>query len=300
MHDPGGGGDGGGDPRGDGGDPPGDGDGIAAAHGASAADGTVVADLHVHTTASDGSIDVDEVPAAARRAGVDVVAVTDHDRVHPGLDAPVVERDGVTVVRGVELRVETDAERVDLLGYAVDPTPELTAELDRLQRDRVERGRRVVENVEAHLGVDLDVEVREGLGRPHVARAVEAADVGYTYGDAFAELIGDGGPCFVARDVTDVSRGLSLLDDAAALVAVAHPLRYDDPAAALALCADPAVDAVERYYAYGRPVDPAPVDAAIAAHGLLATGGSDAHDDRLGVAGLDATAFDPVRERLGL
>ncbi|OYR81429.1 histidinol-phosphatase, partial [Halorubrum distributum] len=59
----------------------------------------IVADLHAHTTVSDGTLTLSEVPAAAREAGVDWVAVTDHDRIHPGLDAPVVERDGVRVVR---------------------------------------------------------------------------------------------------------------------------------------------------------------------------------------------------------
>jgi Predicted metal-dependent phosphoesterases (PHP family) len=77
------------------------------------------ADLHVHTTASDGTLTVPELPAAARRAGVEWVAVTDHDRVHPDLDAPVTDRDGVHIIRGIELRVETDRQRLDLLGYGV-------------------------------------------------------------------------------------------------------------------------------------------------------------------------------------
>jgi hypothetical protein len=266
--------------------------------GSGGSDDRIVADLHAHTTASDGEMALADVPAAARRAGVDWVAITDHDRVHPGLDDPVERRDGVWLVRGIELRVETGSERVDLLGYGVDPTPALTRELDRLQRDRVDRGRRMVANVESRLGVDLDVEVAEGIGRPHVARAIAAADADYDYRDAFAELIGDDGPCYVARDVTDVDAGLSLLADACALVALAHPLRYDDPVAALRVAAEPEVAAVERHYPYDRPTDPTPVDAAVREHGLLATGGSDAHDDRLGRAGLDAAGFAPVRERL--
>ena len=62
----------------------------------------VVADLHVHTTNSDGELTIPEIPTAAREAGVECVAVTDHDRYHPDLDAPVVELDGVTVVNGPE------------------------------------------------------------------------------------------------------------------------------------------------------------------------------------------------------
>ena len=138
-------------------------------------EGDVIADLHVHTTASDGRLTVSEIPARAREAGVDVVAVTDHDRVHPALDAPVETRDGVTVVRGLELRVDTGERRLDLLGYGVDPTPDLAAELDRIQRDRIQRARQMVDLIEAETGVSLDLPVGPGVGRPHVARVVVRA-----------------------------------------------------------------------------------------------------------------------------
>lgn len=250
--------------------------------------GEVVADLHVHTTNSDGTLALSDLPAAAERAGVEAIAVTDHDRLHPGLPPGVTEYEGLTVVHGIELRIEAPPGRVDLLGYAVDPTPALRAELDRLQADRVERGRRMVENVEARLGIELPIEAREGIGRPHVARAV-AAETDMTVDDVFAELIGDDGPCYVPRDVPDFERGVALLGDACPVVGLAHPLRYGDPAGALALCS--ALDAVERWYPYERAVDPAPVERAIAVDDLLATGGSDAHDDRLGRAGLDRDAY---------
>lgn len=265
---------------------------------------TVVADLHVHTTVSDGTLTLEEVPAAARAAGVEAVAVTDHDRYHPGFSAPVEVREGVTLVRGIELRVDAGDQRLDLLGYGLEPTDALTAEIERIQRDRVDRGRRIIENVEARLGVDLDLEPREGLGRPHVARAVVESSADYETVEAvFDDLIGDDGPCFVARDVPAFETGVSLLREACALVGLAHPLRYPDPEAALSLAGE--LDAVELYYPYDRPVGPtqdapdsAPVEAAIADGGLLATGGSDAHGDELGTAGLSRERWDAVRARL--
>jgi predicted metal-dependent phosphoesterase TrpH len=66
----------------------------------------VIADLHVHTTNSDGGLELSELPSAARRAGLEAVAVTDHDRIHPDLDGPVTAMGGVTVVHGIELRVD--------------------------------------------------------------------------------------------------------------------------------------------------------------------------------------------------
>lgn len=256
----------------------------------------VVADLHTHTTVSDGTLRLDEVPAAAREAGVDWVAVTDHDRIHPGLDAPVVLRDGVRVVRGIELRVEADHGRLDLLGYAVEHTDALDAEIERLQADRRERGAEICRRVEDRLDVDLGVEPRPGLGRPHIARAIDDSPAPYDYAAAFDELIGHDGPCYVARDVTDRDRGVELLREASALVGLAHPFRYDDVDAALEVARD--LDAVERFYPYGRPVDVDRLDRVVDAANLLATGGSDAHDRTLGAAGLTAAAFAPVRERL--
>ncbi|MFB6129259.1 MAG: PHP domain-containing protein [Salinigranum sp.] len=256
----------------------------------------VVADLHVHTTASDGRLTLDDLPAAARAAGLAGVAVTDHDRIHPGLDAPATTREGITVVRGIELRVDAGAERVDLLGYGVERTDALAAAIERLQRDRVERARRIVACVEERLGVDLALDVDEGVGRPHVARAVDESEADCTYQEAFDRLIGDDGPCYVARAVPSFERGVALLSAACPLVSLAHPFRYDDPAAALDLTAD--LDAVERYYPYDRPVDPTPIDRAIDRYDLVATGGSDAHDRTLGRAGLGASAYEAVLSKL--
>ncbi|GAA0517988.1 hypothetical protein SAMN04488066_1403 [Halorubrum aquaticum] len=262
----------------------------------STTDPGLVADLHTHTRVSDGTLTIEEVPAAAHEAGLDWVAVTDHDRIHPGIDAPVVDRDGVRIVRGIELRVDAGFERLDLLGYAVEHTDALDAEIDRLQTDRRERGAAILRRVEERLGVDLAVEPRPGLGRPHVARAIEESSAPYDYAEAFDELIGNDGPCYVARDVIDLDRGVELLRESCAFVGLAHPFRYDDVDAALEVARD--LDAIERFYPYGRPVDTGRIDEVVASSDLLATGGSDAHERTFGAAGLTEAAFAPVRERL--
>jgi len=258
----------------------------------------VVADCHSHTTVSDGTLELSAVPAAAREADLSWVAVTDHDRVHPGLDAPVVEREGVRLIRGIELRVDAGFGRLDLLGLGVERTDALTAEIERLQRNRVTRGRRIIEGVEERLGVDLDVEARPGLGRPHIARAIERSDAPHDYREAFEELIGNDGPCFVPRDVTGLERGVELLTAACPVVGLAHPFRYDDVDAALDVARD--LDAVERWYPYddGVDADPDRIDRLADEAGLIRTGGTDAHERDLGVAGLTAGEFEPLRERL--
>jgi hypothetical protein len=257
----------------------------------------VTADLHVHTTNSDGSMALDDVPAAAKRAGVTAVAVTDHDRLHPDLDTPSEYREGVRLVHSIELRVDAGDQRIDLLGYGVEPTPELEREVERIQQDRVERGRKIIECVEDRTGVDIDLEPREGLGRPHIARATaEATDM--TYGEVFERLIGNDGPCYVARAVPSFETGRDLLADACGLVGLAHPFRYPDTEAALERCAD--LDAVERFYPYGYDVDTSLVEDAIDRYDLVPTGGSDAHEDELGKAGLDTAGYERFCAAAGL
>jgi hypothetical protein len=260
----------------------------------------VVADLHVHTTNSDGSMALSDVPAAARRAGVRAVCITDHDRLHPELSTPVTHVDGATLVHGIELRVDAGSFEIDLLGYGARRTDALVREVERLQANRVERARAIVDCLEDRLGVDLDVELTAGVGRPHVARAVERSEAPYDYDGAFAELIGTDGPCYVARDLPTFEAGLDLLAGSCGLVGLAHPFRYSDPEAALERCADPRIGAVERWYPYGREVDPRPVERAVERYDLVPTGGSDAHDDVLGRAGLDRSAYRRFRSEVRL
>lgn len=259
--------------------------------------GMVVADLHVHTTNSDGTLTLPQLRSVARDAGLDAVAVTDHDRLHPDVDGPVVERGDVTLIHGIELRVEAPDQRVDLLGYGARRTDALQAECDRIQRDREQRGAAIIDCVENSLGGSLPVEPRPGLGRPHIARAIaEVTD--YDVQGAFDELIGDDCPCYVPRDVPTFEHGRDLLEAACAVVGLAHPLRYEDPASALDLCSS--LDAVERWYPYDGAVDHANVDRAIEQYDLASTGGSDAHDDHLGREGLDEAAYERIRELLGV
>ncbi len=255
----------------------------------------VVADLHVHTTNSDGSLTLETLPAAAEAAGVSAVAITDHDRLHPELSTPVARLSGVTVVHGIELRVDAGERQVDLLGYGVRRTPALESLIERLQANRIERGKQIIERVETRLETELPIEPRPGLGRPHIAKAIESVSA-YSYSEAFEELIGDDCPCYVPREIPSFESGVDVLSEACGLVSLAHPYRYDDPEAALELCS--ALDAVERFYPYDREIDIRVIERAIERYGLLATGGSDAHDETLGRAGLGRDAYRRFRAAL--
>ncbi|WP_224270949.1 PHP domain-containing protein [Haloprofundus salinisoli] len=259
-------------------------------------EGSIYADLHVHTTNSDGELALDEIPAAAAKAGITAVAITDHDRIQPELDAPLVRVDGIDIIHGIELRVEVESlsERIDLLGYGVTELPALCAELDRLQANRKTRGARIVELVERELDIALDIEVHEGTGRPHIARAIDAhSETDLSYQDTFDELIGDSGPCHVPREVPSFERGVSLLSEACNVVSLAHPYRYSDPDAVLGLATR--LDAVESRYPYSASNTACHSDCDIRTverHNLLITGGSDAHQKDLGQTGLTKSEYE--------
>ncbi len=261
---------------------------------------TPVADLHVHTTTSDGELTLADIPPIASAVGLDAVAVTDHDRLNADFDDPVEVHDGITLIRGIELKVAPPGgERIDLLGYAVRQTDALRTLIESLQKNRVTRGRKIIENVEAHLDIELDLPVRHGIGRPHIARAVaDHPETSVSYQGVFDELIGDDGPCFVPRQIPSLSRGISILEAACPVIAVAHPLRYDDVDAALAIARE--IGAVERWYPYGTAVDEKPVVRAVTEDDLVATGGSDAHDDQLGLAGPPGEAYERFAAACGL
>lgn len=259
---------------------------------------TVVADLHVHTTASDGRLSLPEVCRRARQAGLAAIAITDHDRVHPDLGQPISTRDGLTIIRGLEMKVtRQNGDHIDLLAYGVETTDGLDALIEGLQRDRRKRARRIVARICDHLEIDLDIEITDGIGRPHIARAVaEHPDTAMSVQDVFDELIGNGRPCHVSRDVPDGTDAIPILQEVAPIVAVAHPLRYEDVDGALEVAAT--LGAVERWYPYDHDPDESPVTEAIETHDLVATGGSDAHDGNVGVTGLDYAAFTPIRRIL--
>lgn len=258
----------------------------------------IVADLHIHSTRSDGSVDPADIPVLAAERGLSAVSITDHDQL-PQQSDPVVIDAGVVVLSGIELRVDAGrAGRVDLLGYGVRRTEALEAVVERLQENRIERAAQMRGLLEDELGVSLQVPLEEGVGRPHLAAAVAMA-TDLSVKQVFERYIGDGGPCYVPRRVPTFTEGRSLLSAAGTAVVLAHPLRYDDPAAALALL--DRLDGVEVAYPYTGPVDRTPLDAIIEDSDLLLTGGSDAHDaDAIGRCGLNQAAFRELAPRLGL
>jgi 3',5'-nucleoside bisphosphate phosphatase len=188
------------------------------------------ADLHVHSNASDGTDPPAEVMRRAAAAGLDVVALTDHDTTagHDGARAALPP--GLTLFPGMELSCQLGGRSVHMLAYLFDPDhAELAAETALIRDDRVHRARAIVARLN-DLGANVtwdDVAAIAGtsvVGRPHIARAMAQAGVVEDPADAFtSDWIGDDGRAYVEKYALDPARAIALVRAAGGVSVLAHP-----------------------------------------------------------------------------
>jgi predicted metal-dependent phosphoesterase TrpH len=191
---------------------------------------TVRADLHSHSNASDGSASPAEVMSQAAAAGLDVVALTDHDTVAGHAEASAALPPGLVLMPGMELSCRLAGHSVHMLAYLFDPADEeLAAETARIRASRIIRAEAMVSRL-AELGAPVTWEqvskiAGDGVvGRPHIARALAAAGVVATPADAFTpEWIGAGGRAHVARYALDPARAVARVRAAGGVTVRAHP-----------------------------------------------------------------------------
>ena len=194
-------------------------------------------DLHAHTTASDGTDTPAELVAAAVSAGIETLAITDHDTT-AGWDeaANAVRELGVrfTLIPGTEFScvyLTPDGRRISLhvLGYLYDPmSSTLKAERARLRADRLGRGERIVANLvdDGHpISWQRVSEIAAGgvVGRPHIGQALVEAGVVASVNDAFAELLNSDSPYYVAKQDMAVRDAVELIRAAGGVPVIAHP-----------------------------------------------------------------------------
>jgi len=188
-------------------------------------------DLHAHSNASDGTDSPAELIAAAVAAGLDVVALTDHDTVAGHAEAAeAVRGTGLTLVPGAELSCQVGGISMHLLAYLFDPAePAFAEERELVRTDRFRRGRAIVERCR-ELGAPISWEqvqriAGEGsVGRPHIASALVEAGIVPTVSDAFtADWLANGGRADVRKHETDPVTAVRLVRAAGGVPVFAHP-----------------------------------------------------------------------------
>jgi predicted metal-dependent phosphoesterase TrpH len=240
------------------------------------------ADLHVHTTCSDGTYTPRQVVELARRCGLSALAVTDHDTLGGVTLARASVPTGLEVIAGVEITTEYRERELHLLAYFVRlGCPALTAALGRIRRHRVERFHEMVRRLRA-CGVDLDGEALatpdapEALGRRHLAEMlVRAGKVG-SLREAFSRYLKDGGRAEAPKVRLPVAEALALVRDAGGVSAWAHPSGDCTPQT-LAELRGWGLNAVEVEYPELKQARTQELRRWAAALGLAVTGGSDCH-----------------------
>lgn len=246
----------------------------------------VYADLHTHSTASDGHLAPRDLVREAETAGLGVLALTDHDTVAGLAEAKTAAAEvELMFVPGVECTVHYKGHGVHLLGYGFDPSDEALVEhFARYATARIERAQAIVEKLQSECGInitwpDVQRQVPKGEGvvaRPHIAAALQHAGAVDSVGNAFDTYLGDNKPAYVPLHEVEAAWMIDQIHEAGGITAIAHPghwlpgrvLRGLIGAGLDALeCVHPSHDAsLEAYYRNRAR-----------ANDLLVTGGSDFH-----------------------
>lgn len=247
-------------------------------------------DLHLHSTASDGSDPPRRIVELAHEAGLDAIALTDHDNLDGIAEARATAADldlDLEVVSGTELSVEWDGESVHLLVYFLEPGPgPLQDRLRWLQDSRHARNLRIVERFN-DLGISMTYEEvsqeagGRGVGRPHFAGVLLARGHVGSINEAFDRYLAAGGLAYEPRDRLPAGEAIALAAESGAASVIAHPHTIgagrDDYNKAFRGLADAGVDGIESHYAEYRANQRAHLARVAADLGLVATGGSDYH-----------------------
>ncbi|MFE7413687.1 PHP domain-containing protein [Streptomyces laurentii] len=260
-------------------------------------------DLHTHSTASDGTDTPAELVRNAAAAGLDVVALTDHDTTRGYAEAIAALPEGLTLVTGAELSCRLDGVSLHMLAYLFDPEePAFAAERELVRDDRVPRARGMVEKLRA-LGVPVTWEqvariAGDGsVGRPHVAEALVELGVVPDVSGAFTpEWLADGGRAHVEKHELDPFEAIRLVKAAGGVTVFAHPLAVKRgqcvPESAIARLAAAGLDGIEVDHMDHDEPTRARLRRMAGELGLLATGSSDYHGSRKTV-GLGDFTTDP-------
>lgn len=241
------------------------------------------ADLHIHTTISDGALTPEEVVEHAHREELGAIGITDHD-VTDGIEIAVqaASKYGLEIVPGVELSSDYGKKEVHILGYYMDcKNEEFQKKLALFRKARYERAKEMVKRLKS-LGMEIDFERVEeiagkgSIGKPHIAQVLVEKGYASNIPEGAWRYLGSGGPVSVPKYRLRPSEAIDIVLKAKGIPILAHPAgtRVDELIPQLVkngLMGLEAYDAINppsvvRYY----------VNLA-QKYGLLVTGGSDCH-----------------------
>ena len=247
----------------------------------------ILIDMHVHSRFSDGRYTPEQLAAAAKKRGIALLALTDHDTT-AGLSIfmEACEREGVRGLCGIELSAAAP-HTLHILGYRITPgAGNLEKRLEDIRRKRDERNVRIFEKLNK-LGLHVNIEEAEALtngevlARPHIAQLLVNKGYAFSIGDAFAKYLDRGGAAYVSRERIEADECIALIREAGGLAVLAHPAqcRLDDAGldALVARLKGYGLWGIEAVYGTNSPETTFRHLALAKRFGLYATAGSDFH-----------------------
>lgn len=270
---------------------------------------TFRADLHCHSTCSDGTLSVEELLLLAKASGIQGLSITDHDTIAAYPEALILGKKlGIQVIPGVEFSAHYKGKSVHILGYSFDyKSPFLHQLCERHRLRREERNRLILEKLKAKNMVIQPEELAEStalhtIGRPHIAKLLVEKGFAKDIAEAFHRYIGDGKPCYAQGNPFTIEETLEAIHKANGLAVLAHPHLQNSRSFIRDILTHP-FDGLECEYAQMSPKQNAPWLTLASERKLLMTGGSDFHGSvkptlKLGATVIDQEKFSPLLAHL--
>lgn len=266
-------------------------------------------DLHIHSSASDGTLTPAQVVEQAAQLGLPGIAITDHDTID-GIDPAFSHRLKhdlpIDLIPGIEMNTEAGDEEIHVLGYFIDHRyPPLLEHLAHIKDARLLRATKMVQRLrDMGFGISLEQVQRlsgsDLIARPHVAMALMEKGYVFSVKEAFGKYIGKGRPAYVSRYKFTPDEALSLIRNAGGISVLAHPGLIRNKSVINEMI-EKGVEGLEVYYPEHTRDETAFFKTLALQHGLLITGGSDFHGigreneiNRMGYCGIPADLMDNI------
>jgi predicted metal-dependent phosphoesterase TrpH len=243
------------------------------------------ADLHTHSTFSDGVLSPTELIDLAYRRGVRIMALTDHDTIEglPEAFATAARYPDLTLIPGVEISTDIPGSEVHVLGHFIDwQDEEFQRRLQQMRQSRLGRARKMVDKLAA-LGKPVSWErvqslASEGaIGRPHIARALVEAGHIATVDKAFDLYLNRNGPAYAERERLAPAQVVEMITAVNGLPTLAHPRELDQLEKLLSQLKTAGLIGLEVYYQDYSPGEIGRLHAVAVRFALIPLGGSDYH-----------------------
>lgn len=241
------------------------------------------ADLHLHSTASDGSMTPTQLVSWAKKSGLEVMAMTDHDTIN-GIDEgkSAAKELGIKLIPGIEISTFSTCE-IHVLGYNIDyKNEEFLQKLQWVKNQRIERNIKIGEKLR-NLGIDANIDYsREGLGRMVMARELVKEGFCKDVQEVFDKYLGTNGKAYCSVRRMMPLDAVKLIKEFGGFASLAHPKKYllDKRLEILVSgLKDYGLDGLEVYYPGHSEQDIKNLMNLCNKYRLLPTGGSDFHGD---------------------